>query len=184
MSFAAKMAKLSLQPIILIMSKLPRYNSYWVIPDQFMAGEYPGHRFDESKTEKRLDALLEAGITTYIDLTMPDERIPYEPILVERASYYQVEAKYHRFSIGDFGIPSPNEMRVILDAIHQSIANGSKPYIHCWAGMGRTGTAVGCYFVENGLNGLEALLKVDRLCYYAPSPQTGGQKDFVRNWSK
>jgi len=166
------------------MSKLPNYNSYWVIPDQFMAGEYPGHRFNEAKTEKRLDALLEAGITTYIDLTVPGERIPYEPILRERANYYQVSTHYYQFSIGDFGIPSPKAMRAILDAIHHTLANGSKPYIHCWAGMGRTGTAVGCYFVESNMSGMDALLKVDRLCYYAPSPQTQEQKDFVRNWKK
>ncbi len=167
-----------------IMSKLPRYNSYWVLPDKFMAGEYPGHRFNEGKTENRIDALLEAGITTYIDLTTPGERIPYEHVLLERAGYYQIETNYYRFSIGDFGIPSPKEMRVILDTIHQALADGGKPYIHCWAGMGRTGTAVGCYFVESGLDGAEALLKVDQLCYYAPSPQTEDQKDFVRNWKK
>lgn len=173
-----------LQPTIPTMSKLPNYSSYWVLPDQFMAGEYPGHRFNETKTEKRLDALLEAGITTFIDLTTPGERIPYEPLLLERAGYYQVEANYHRFSIGDFGIPSYKEMRAILDTLHHALSNGSKPYIHCWAGMGRTGTAVGCYFAENGLSGEEALQKVDQLCYYAPSPQTDAQKDFVRNWKK
>ncbi len=166
------------------MSKLPNYNSYWVIPDQFMAGEYPGHRFNEIKTEKRLDELLEAGITTFIDLTVPGERIPYESVVQERAGYYQTVIEYHRFAIGDFGIPGQREMRTILDTVHQALSKGSKPYIHCWAGMGRTGTVVGSYLVESGLSGAEALLKVDQLCYYAPSPQTKGQKDFVRNWKK
>lgn len=166
------------------MSKLPNYNAYWVIPDQFMAGEYPGHRFNEEETPKRIDALLEAGITTFIDLTMPGERIPYEPVLRERAGYYQVKTHYHHFSIGDFGIPAPESMRVILDTIHHTLANGGKPYVHCWAGMGRTGTTVGCYFVESNMSGAEALSKVKRLCYYAPSPQTKGQKDFVRNWKR
>ena len=164
------------------MAKLPDYNSYWVIPEKFMAGEYPGHRYNELQTPRRLDALLDAGITSFIDLTEPNERIPYEPILRERASYYQIEIEYHQFSIGDFGVPSPENMRAILDTLHNALANGRKPYLHCWAGMGRTGTAVGCYFVETGLSGAEALLKVDRLCYYAPSPQTKAQKDFVRNW--
>ena len=179
MNFVAKTEVHHLQ-----MPKLPNYNSYWVIPDQFMAGEYPGHRFDEAKTEKRLDELLEAGITTFIDLTKPGERIPYETTIQERAGYYQTKVEYHRFSIGDFGIPSQQEMRKILDTIHQAIASGKKPYIHCWAGMGRTGTAVGCYLVETGMIGSEALLKVDRLCYYAPSPQTIAQKDFVKFWEK
>ena len=166
------------------MNKLPPYNSYWVIPEKFMAGEYPGHRYREEKTPLRLDALLEAGIRTFIDLTEPNERIPYEPVLIERAGYYDVEVQYHRFSIGDFGTPTYQNMRAILDLIHNALAQENAPYVHCWAGMGRTGTVVGCYFVEIGMNGTDALKKVDKLCYYAPSPQTKGQKDFVWNWKK
>lgn len=164
------------------MANLPPYNAYWVIPNQFMAGEYPGHRYSEAQTLLRLDALLTVGITTYIDLTEAHERIPYESALRERAGYYHLEVQYKRFSIGDFGIPTREKMRIILDTIHNALAAGAKPYIHCWAGMGRTGTAVGCYLVESGLSGAEALLKVDQLCYYAPSPQTEAQKNFVRNW--
>ena len=164
------------------MAKLPPYNSYWVVPDQFMAGEYPGDRFYAEKTPLRLDKLLEAGINTFIDLTEPHERVPYVSVLLERAEYYQVEISYQRFSIGDFGIPSHKHMRSILDTIHNALSTGNKPYIHCWAGMGRTGTAVGCFLAETGLGGEAALLEVDRLCYYAPSPQTVAQKNFVRNW--
>ncbi|MBT3339271.1 MAG: phosphatase [Anaerolineae bacterium] len=166
------------------MTKLPPYNAYWVIPEKFMAGEYPGHRYNEEQTPLRLDALLEAGISTFIDLTEPHERVPYEPVLRERAGYYEVNFQYQRFSIGDYGIPSAEGMRTILDTLHKALTEGRTPYIHCWAGMGRTGTAVGCYLVEKGLSGAEALLKVDQLCYYAPSPQTKEQKDFVRNWKK
>jgi len=166
------------------MTQLPPYNSYWVIPNQFMAGEYPGHRYNEMQTPRRLDALLEAGITTFIDLTEPHERVPYEPVLRERAGYYQVDVNYHRFSIGDFGIPTATHMRAILDTLHKTLSEGKNPYIHCWAGMGRTGTVVGCYMVETGLSGAEALLKVNQLCHYAPSPQTQAQKDFIRHWQK
>ncbi len=165
------------------MYKLPPYNSYWVIPQKFMAGEYPGHRYNEDITPLRLDKLIEAGIHTYIDLTQTNERIPYETTIQERAGYYGTEVQYHRFSIGDFGIPSQKNMRTILDTIHNALAHENAPYVHCWAGMGRTGTVVGCYFVEIGMSGTDALKKVDKLCYYAPSPQTKGQKDFVRNWN-
>ena len=164
------------------MIKLPDFNSYWVIPNQFMAGEYPGDDYNAVQSERRLDLLLEAGITTFIDLTEVNERVPYEPLVRERAGYYQIDITYHRFNIGDFGIPSKEKMRTILDTINETLANGGKPYVHCWAGMGRTGTVVGCYLAENGLGGKEALRKVDQLCYYAPSPQTSEQKNFVRDW--
>ena len=164
------------------MNKLPPYNSYWVSPKKFMAGEYPGHSYNAMQTPLRLDALLEAGVRTFIDLTQPKERVPYEPALRERAGYYGVKIQYHRFSIGDFGTPSTQNMRTILETIHNALSQNKMPYVHCWAGMGRTGTVVGCYFVETSMSGTEALIKVDKLCYYAPSPQTKGQKDFVRSW--
>lgn len=164
------------------MAKLPPYNSYWVIPDTFMAGEYPGNDHNTSQSERRLDVLLDAGITTWIDLTEQQERVPYEALLRERAGYYQVEINYHRFSIGDFGIPGKEYMRTILNTIQQTIDAGGKPYVHCWAGRGRTGTVVGCFLAESGLSGKAALQKVGQLCYYAPSPETAAQKNFVKNW--
>jgi len=66
------------------MAKLPPFNTYWVIPNQFMAGEYPGYDYDQSHSERRLDALIEAGITSFIDLTEPNERVPYD-LLVKNA---------------------------------------------------------------------------------------------------
>lgn len=162
--------------------KLPPYNAYWVSPNKFMAGEYPGHSYNAMQTPRRLEALLKAGVRTFIDLTQANERASYEPVLRERAGYYGVEIQYHRFSIGDFDTPSAQNMRAILATIHNALSQNNMPYVHCWAGMGRTGTVVGCYFVERGMSGAEALIKVNKLCYYAPSPQTKGQKEFVRGW--
>ena len=161
---------------------LPLYSAYWVVPNQIMAGEYPGHYYLEENTPKRIDALLEAGITTFIDLTMPNDRIPYEHLLRERAGYYQIDIQYHRFAISDFATPAPETMRAVLDTIYRATANGGKVYIHCSAGIGRTGTAVGCFFVEQGMNSKEALKQVNKLCYYARSPENARQKQYVRDW--
>ncbi len=164
------------------MNKLPPFNSYWVVANQIMAGEYPGADYYEAQTERRLDALLEAGVTAFIDLTETHERVPYALLLQERASYYQVTVKHQRFSIGDFGIPSRALMQQILTAIHETVIHGGIPYIHCWAGLGRTGTVVGTFFVQNGLGSENALEKVQNLCYYGRSPQTESQRNFIRNW--
>ena len=147
-----------------------------------MAGEYPGNDYDQSQSERRLDALLDAGITTFIDLTETHERVPYEALLRERAGYYQVEINYHRFSISDLGIPPKEKMHAIQSLIQQTLAAGGKPYVHCWAGIGRTGTVVGCFLTQNGLSADEALRQVQQFCYYASSPETEIQKEFVRNW--
>ena len=46
----------------------PDPNTYWVQPGRFLAGEYPGAP-DAKETREKIAAFLEAGITTFIDLT-------------------------------------------------------------------------------------------------------------------
>ena len=38
-----------------------------------------------------------------------------------------------------------------------------KIYLHCQAGIGRTGTVVGCYLVRHGLSGRAALSHLNEL---------------------
>ncbi len=168
--------------------KRPIANSYWVVPRRFLAGEYPGH-FDEEETRRRIDAFLEAGINTFIDLTTSGERVPYLPILKEEAGYYEIEVRYRRFPIGDFGLPTREQMVATLDAIDEALAEGRNVYLHCWGGIGRTGTTVGCYLVRHGMNGEEALRQLDewwltvpKSAYHPHSPETRAQYAFVLNW--
>jgi hypothetical protein len=83
----------------------PIPESYWVKPGSFLAGEYPG-RYDQEHSRKRIDALIEAGFTTIIDLTKPNETTPYLRVLKEQCQVYEVDVQHHRFPIGDFGLPS------------------------------------------------------------------------------
>ncbi len=46
--------------------------SYWVLPGQLLAGEYPA-RSERPDAAGRIDALLDAGIDTFFDLTEPEE---------------------------------------------------------------------------------------------------------------
>src|SRR5215212_10120752 len=92
----------------------PIPESYWVEPNRLLAGEYPG-KFDEEVTRQRLDALVEAGFDTFIDLTKSGETVPYLPTLHEEAKFYGIEVQHHRFAIGNFGLPTPAVMKSILD---------------------------------------------------------------------
>ena len=73
--------------------KRPITESYWVEPGRFLAGEYPG-KFNIEETRQRVNALLEAGFTTFIDLTKPNETVPYIRVLLEQAKYYDVEVAH------------------------------------------------------------------------------------------
>lgn len=168
--------------------KRPIVESYWVEPGSFLAGEYPG-QYDQEHTRKRLDALIEAGFTTIIDLTKPNETTPYLKILQEQSRAYGVEVQHHRFAIGDFGLPTPEVMQAILDKLDESLEAGRKVYLHCWGGIGRTGTVVGCYLVRHGKSGAHALKQlaewwksVPKSHIHPQSPETDEQIEFIRTW--
>jgi hypothetical protein len=168
----------------------PIPESYWVEPGYLLAGEYPA-QFDSELTRKRIDALIQAGFNTFIDLTKPNETIAYIRILFDEAKLYHVDVKHHRFAIGDFGLPTPELMTSILDMIDASLQAGQKIYLHCWGGIGRTGTTVGCYLVRRGKTGEEALHQLAEWWQTVPkshihqrSPETREQAEFIRNWAK
>ena len=168
----------------------PVLESYWVVPGQLLAGEYPG-QFDEELTRKRLDALIEAGFDTFIDLTTPNETLPYSGILLDKAKVYEVKIAHRRFPIGDFGLPTPEQMNLILDTIDEGLQTTHKIYLHCLGGIGRTGTTVGCYLVRQGNSGADALNQlsdwwksVPKSRYHPHSPETTGQMNFVLNWAR
>jgi len=168
----------------------PISESYWVEPGQLLAGEYPG-RYTTESTRQRMDALLEAGFDTFIDLTKPNETVPYFRILLEESKLYEIKVEHHSFPIGDFGLPTPETMKSILDTIDSALQNGRKIYLHCWGGIGRTGTTVGCYLVRRGMTGDEALRQLAEWWQTVPksqihqrSPETHEQVQFIRNWSR
>lgn len=170
------------------MNTLPIIESYWVEEDRFLAGEYPGS-FDPEEARKKLERFIETGIRTFVDLTQPHELVPYEPILNDLARIYDVQPVYHRFAIRDHGVPSVQTMGHILDTIDAAIESGNPAYVHCWGGIGRTGTVVGCYLVRHGVAPEKALQQVNALYRTRPanlfmptSPETYEQMEFVRTW--
>ena len=166
----------------------PFLNSYWVIPDKFLAGSYPAMD-DLHSIRKRFTTFLKSGINHFIDLTVVNELPEYYGILMDEATELNLEAKHQRFSIMDKGLPSKSGMTTILDAIDAALDERHKVYLHCWGGVGRTGTVVGCYLVRHGMRGREA---VDHLAeiyatsgqsrFHPNSPETREQVDFILNW--
>jgi ADP-ribosylglycohydrolase/protein-tyrosine phosphatase len=162
----------------------PLPNSYWVIPGKLLAGEYPAAR-TAAETRKRLEMLLGAGIDCFIDLTAPEERVAYREILPQGVHYV-------RKPIRDHGLPEdPAYMAEILTTIEHALAANRRVYLHCRAGIGRTGMVVACLLIERGLAAEDALNEANRLwqrCARArewPSiPETDEQAGYVRGWSK
>lgn len=166
----------------------PIPESYWVIPHQFLAGEYPISTSPVT-ARARLRAFLQDGFNTFIDLTTPGELEPYLPLLEKEASRLHQTIHYQRFPIGNFGLPTPETMRQILDTLDAALAQNRKIYLHCWGGVGRTGTVVGCYLVRHGLSGEQALRQINEWWRHVPksiffphTPETEAQKLFILTW--
>lgn len=169
-------------------------NWYRVGALPLLAGEYPFAR-NPAEGARKLAALLDAGATRFIDLTEPaDGMRPYAAALAEES---RVRGRtFTRVSLGvpDMGVPARERMTEILDAIDAAIAAGETPYVHCWGGVGRTGTVVGCYLVRRGMTGREALRTVGELFatmspakvlrHQEGSPQTESQQRFVLEWTE
>ena len=175
---------------------VPLLGTYWVLPEQFLAGEYPGES-DPVLTSKRLCALIKRGVKTFVDLTdegevNEDAKVvpPYRAILRQVSEDESVQTTYANIPIEDRGVPSPWTLRCILDVIDRSIADENAVYVHCWAGRGRTGTVVGCYLKRHGLaEDQDVIQKLAFLRRGAPngketSPHTKEQIRMVPNWKK
>ena len=161
--------------------KRPIEQCYWAEPGKLLAGEYPRNVDDESSAVK-MTALKDAGVELFVDLTEEGELRPYRQ--------WVVPAEYMRVPIGDMSIPATHaDAAAALDAIDAHVAAGKIAYVHCWGGIGRTGTIVGCWLARRCGSGEDALARLAELwrdvpksAFYPETPQTREQRDYVRDW--
>ena len=165
----------------------PIADSYWVIPGRLLAGEYPG-AFVEDGARRKLQSILDSGVNAFIDLTEDGELIPYSNLLPTGTASGDISIAYHRMPIKDLGAPTALEMSIILESINGHLYDEAVVYVHCFGGIGRTGTVMGCYMVqEMGMTGSEALLRIEELRKGISdgsrrSPETQEQRDMVMKW--
>ena len=167
----------------------PIPDSYWVVPGKLLAGEYPGAPDDLEAQRKVGGALLEAGVKLFVDLTEAGEYNlrPYWPHAQNIATQRDLQVEHCRLAIRDMDTPEPAQMRLILDTIDQALGCGKIVYVHCYGGIGRTGTVAGCYLVRWGRTGTQALDEITLRRKGTPdgwkrSPETEAQRNMVLAW--
>lgn len=169
----------------------PPVNTYWISERSQLAGEYPGHS-DEDVTRRKLEEFLDLGIRAFLDLTHSYELRPYQPTLEALSKERSITVQYSRMSIDDMGVPkSTDSMRAIQSQLTTWRILGVPSYVHCWGGVGRTGTVVACQLIEQGVNPEAALrllsafwqtMSPEKRRRYPQSPQTPRQVQYVRTW--
>lgn len=163
----------------------PWPNTYWLVAQEILCGEYPSSA-DPCLGRDKLRALSAAGVSVYLDLTTPADALrPYTPLAGPRG------VSHHRLGIPDGQVPSRALMREILDLIDEARVSGLVVYVHCWGGVGCTGTVAGCWLRRHGATPAEALetlrahwgtvAKSDRLPH---CPETEAQVRFIETWTE
>jgi phage tail protein X len=145
---------------------------HYDVADNLLAGAYPCSQVE-------VEALERVGVTVFVDLTHPSDPL-------DAYDVHLVGARRVPQPIPDMGTPSHGQLIRILDAVDAARARGDTVYVHCWGGVGRTGTVVGCWLVRHGLDGGDPLAAISALRAALPdarpSPETAAQAALVRAW--
>lgn len=147
------------------------------------AGEYPGDK-EEEVAKRKIGQMYHFGIRHFIDLTENGELRPYNHLLPKGTTYT-------RFPIKDCGVPEGIEsVQRLLLRIEELKKLGGKIYIHCWGGVGRTGTIAACYLSQDrpevDLNQTLEVLR-EQFSYmpksaYRETPETREQVEFIERF--
>jgi hypothetical protein len=162
-----------------------------VVPGLLLAGAYPGDSAP-TKHQEKIQAILGDGLRVFLSLMEKNETnhqgkpfVPYEDVAKELCP----DVECLRIEIQDMTAPSADKMTTILDTIDGFLSTNRPVYLHCWGGVGRTGTVVACWLLRHGfaahqnvLDVLAELRKQDRERGTWPAPQSDDQKALVLAW--
>lgn len=138
-------------------------HAYWAEPGRLLAGEYPGSR-DPELAVRKIAFLIDAGIHTIVDLTTADEGLsPYVRLLRDAEKATGRPVRYMPRPVPDMRILNQAGYDLILEDIAEALADGDTVYVHCWKGIGRTGTVIGCRLIDAGLTYPSAISRIAQL---------------------
>ena len=116
----------------------------WLLPGSLAACVFPD-------AERGLPHLVRLGITLVINL---HERA-HDPEILARHRLDEVH-----LPVPDFTPPSPTQLDAGVAVIAEALADGKRVAVHCHGGLGRTGTLLACYLVQQGMTPDEAIARV------------------------
>lgn len=159
-------------------------NQSYQVSEHLWAGEYPGDK-DGKCAKDKLNRMMQFGVCCFFDLTEEGELISYE-------NWLPFDVSYIRFPIRDVSVPqSIEDVRKLVQTILQK-ADGThgEVYVHCWGGVGRTGTIIACLIAEEMENPtIEKVMRELRKRFammpksaHRQTPETKEQEHFVQQY--
>lgn len=87
-----------------------------------------------------------------------------------------------RFPIGDFGVPEDGGgLKALAEGAAHDLRSGKALFVHCAAGIGRTGMVSTCILVALGLSGEAAIAAIAAA---GSGPETDAQKHLVARYAE
>ncbi len=164
---------------------------YQLLPDKIFVGPCPANTKIEVQ-ERNLRAILTLSVEVFINLLSDDELgslLPdYSPHLGRISGTNGLSPIIFRFPVDDFSVPDRAQMDLIQKQLNDSLLSGQSIYIHCRAGIGRSGTVAACFLKRRKqiykVNVLEELRLLRQSCSLSRycSPETEQQKQFVQDY--
>ncbi len=96
--------------------------------------------------------LLAEGFSSVVCLLDEGEPPAYEPTAARDLGY-----AFHHLPIADFAAPSPAQFQAFLDIATHS---PGKTLVHCWGGLGRTGTMGAALYIAGGATATAAIAEI------------------------
>ena len=137
---------------------------------------------------RKVQALVSSGARLFVNLMEEGETNhagdPFVPY-AELTQQLYPDIACVRNPIRDQSVPTQAQMRDVLDTIDHEVQSGKAVYVHCWGGVRRTGTVVGCWLLRHRLADASNVLDVLRLLRQQDqergqrmSPETPAQRRF------
>ena len=130
-------------------------NFAWVEDGRLARGRQPPLTADAYRE------LREHGFASVLSLRAaseyPDDEARRYEVAIERTLCADQGLAFHHVACTDYQAPHPSEVVRALRIIQEEMAQGRPLYLHCLAGVGRTGVVSAAWLLLRGAAGAEAL---------------------------
>lgn len=171
----------------------PFLDCFWVVPGQLLVGEIPGwyNAHENEHLSKRLDWLLEQGVTFFLDLANQPYRSiqTYRVLLEQKNTPNGQPILCQGVSLPRFNLPSRPRLQACLDLLDEALAAGQVVYLHDQL-LGRVAeTVAACWLVRHGQTGQQALASLNAARQgmfeaWRQSPYQERARKLVRSWQE